>query len=171
MTLLEVYSYWMKAGIYTVGSGYGLLPYLINESQAKNFQFDSLQLNISVSQVCPGPIAINLATICGYNGTSILSALVAVAGVLTVPIIIIMIYNYNYKNLSEKLKSSFEFYLLPLVCAILIYSSLTLIEFDKFKSDIFLYLLATFLIIFIKLSTLKSMVLLGCLKLVTVYYL
>ncbi len=170
MTLLEVYSYWMKSGIYTVGSGYGLLPYLLSETQSNSSHIESLHLNISASQVCPGPIAVNLAALCGSNGFNVLSALAAVAGVLTVPVILLFIFNINYKKLTGKLKSSFEFYLLPLVCAILIYSSATLIESEKLKSDFLLYFLAAFLIIFIKLSTIKSMVLLGCIKLVTTYY-
>lgn len=170
MTLGETYLYWLKAGMYTVGSGYGILPYLNGAVRGDQLQMTSLQVNISISQVCPGPISTNLAAICGYmDGPGVFSSIAAVAGILTVPMLILLVFNLNYRNMSKTLKTCLEFYLIPLVCSILIYSATTLIDFHVVYSDLILYTIAAVLILVIRVSTIKCLLVVGCLKVITYY--
>ena len=64
----ELFSTFFKIGLFTFGGGYAMLSLIHNEIVVQRSWLTSEQLTdiIAVSQVTPGPIAINSATYVGY---------------------------------------------------------------------------------------------------------
>ena len=82
----------LSIGAFTFGGGYAMLP-LIRKSLVEKsswLQDDEFVDTIAVAQSAPGPIAVNMAVICGYKLGAIKGALAAVLGA-TLPSFVILI--------------------------------------------------------------------------------
>lgn len=91
---LKLYLVFFQIGLLAFGGGYAALPliqeYIVNRNA---WITNDVMLDIvSISQMTPGPIAINSATFVGLNIGGILGAIVATIGVVTPQIIIITIF-------------------------------------------------------------------------------
>lgn len=91
---LELYFVFFQIGLLAFGGGYAALPliqeYIVNKHA---FISNSVMLDIvSISQMTPGPIAINSATFVGLNIAGIIGAIISTLGVVTPQIIIITIF-------------------------------------------------------------------------------
>jgi chromate transporter len=81
-----------KIGLFSFGGGYAMLP-LIEKEIVTNHHWLTLSQFIDVvaiSQVTPGPIAINAATFVGYKTAGILGSIVATLGVVTPSLLIVL---------------------------------------------------------------------------------
>lgn len=89
--------YWLlfvtffKVGIFGFGGGYAILPMIYQDIQ----QFGILSANdfsnlVALSQVTPGPIAINAATYVGFKSAGLLGACIATVGVSLPSFILIL---------------------------------------------------------------------------------
>ncbi len=69
MIFLELFISYLKIGFFSFGGGYAMLPLLQNEIVAKQGWIDMTQFAdiVAISQMTPGPIAINSATYVGYT--------------------------------------------------------------------------------------------------------
>lgn len=98
MIYLQLFSTFFKIGLFSFGGGYAMLPLIQNEVVTRyqwvtNSKFADI---VAVSQVTPGPIAVNSATYIGYTSTgNILGAFCATAGVC-LPSIIVVILLYIF---------------------------------------------------------------------------
>lgn len=81
----------LKIGLFTFGGGYGMIP-IIKETVISHGWMDEAQFldMIGLSEVTPGPIAINMATYVGNQQAGFLGALVSTIGVV-LPAFIIML--------------------------------------------------------------------------------
>lgn len=94
MIYLKLYFIFFEIGLLAFGGGYAALP-LIQEYIVNKYGFitNSIMLDIvSISQMTPGPIAINSATFVGLSVAGILGAIVSTIGVVTPQIIIITLF-------------------------------------------------------------------------------
>lgn len=75
----------LKIGSVAFGGGYAMLPVIMNEVVSKQLWLTQQEfLNVvSISQVTPGPIAINSATYVGYMIAGVLGSIAATLGVIT----------------------------------------------------------------------------------------
>ena len=91
MLLLTLFLEFLKIGLFTFGGGYAMIP-LIKEAVLKHGWLTEEQfLNmIGVSEVTPGPIAINMATYVGSTQAGILGAVLCTIGVV-LPAFVIML--------------------------------------------------------------------------------
>lgn len=112
MILLKLYLAFLKIGTFGFGGGYAMLPLIQKEIVEKNAwlsQTDFMDI-IGISQMTPGPIAINSATFVGYKAGGFLGSILATLGVVTTSFILISFANYffnkfkNSKILSNALK-------------------------------------------------------------------
>lgn len=85
---------WMfgKIGLFGFGGGYAMLPLIFQSIQ----QFDSIGAEefsnlVAISQVTPGPIAVNAATYVGFKVASLPGAFAATLGVTLPSFTIVMI--------------------------------------------------------------------------------
>ncbi len=101
---LQLFLSFFKIGLFSFGGGYAMLPLIKEEVVTTN---NWLSLNeftdiIAISQVTPGPIAVNSATYIGYTATgSILGSVVSTLGVVLPSFIImtiISIFFMRFKN-------------------------------------------------------------------------
>ncbi|CAM3193422.1 chromate transporter [Streptobacillus ratti] len=101
--LLNLYTSFFKIGMFAFGGGYVILP-LIEEFIVKRYSWitsSTLVDIISISQITPGPIAINAATFIGMNNLGIIGAIIATLGVISPQIILLMLF-IKYIGLENK---------------------------------------------------------------------
>ena len=105
MTLWELFFSYFKIGVFTFGGGYAALP-LIQEEIVQNRGWITIQEFsdlLTISQMTPGPIAINAATFVGAKVAGFPGAVLATLGSITPALIIVLALAYlyyKYKNLT-----------------------------------------------------------------------
>ncbi|WP_073508182.1 chromate transporter [Streptobacillus notomytis] len=101
--LLKLYTAFFEIGMFAFGGGYVILP-LIEEFIVKRYSWvtsSTLVDIISISQITPGPIAINAATFIGMINAGIIGAIIATLGVISPQIILLIIF-IKYIGLENK---------------------------------------------------------------------
>lgn len=92
MIYIKLFLVFAKIGIFGFGGGMAMLPMIYQG--AENFglmsseEFSNL---VAISQVTPGPIAVNAATYVGYNCAGVTGAVVATLGVALPSFILVLI--------------------------------------------------------------------------------
>jgi chromate transporter len=108
-TLLKLYWAFLKVGTFGFGGGYAMLPLIQKEIVEKNHWLSSGEFIdiIGISQMTPGPIAINSATFVGFKVGGILGSIVATLGVVTTSFILVSLaYIFFNKFKESKVLSS-----------------------------------------------------------------
>lgn len=97
---LSLFLSFVKIGLFGFGGGYAMLPLIQNEVVAAPHNWISLADFydiVAISQMTPGPIAINMATYVGYTVTdNVWGSLLATFGVCILPFIIMLILSKFY---------------------------------------------------------------------------
>lgn len=103
MELLQLFLTFAKIGLFTVGGGYAMIPFVQKETveihkwiTAKDFA-DILAMDT----VTPGPIAVNMATFIGYKVQGIPGAIIATLGVVLPSLILVTIiaaFFYSFRS-------------------------------------------------------------------------
>ncbi len=103
MIFVYLFSVFFRIGIFSFGGGLAMLPLIFQSVQDFGIMsaedFSNL---VALSQITPGPIAVNAATFVGYNYAGITGAVVATVGVC-LPAFILMLITMNFM---EKFKKS-----------------------------------------------------------------
>ena len=103
MIYFDLFFTFFKIGLFTIGGGYAMLPFIQSEVLAHGWLENSAIINfIAVSESTPGPFAVNIATYVGSELAGALGALCATLGVVLPSFIIILIVAGVY----DKFKSS-----------------------------------------------------------------
>lgn len=91
--LMRLFFTFFKIGLFSFGGGYAMLPLIKQEVVDINrwMSNESFTNIIGISQVTPGPLAINTATYLGYKTSGIIGSVYATLGVSLPSIIIIFI--------------------------------------------------------------------------------
>jgi chromate transporter len=110
MIYLQLFFSFIKIGLFSFGGGYGMIPLIERELIAHGWlsNADFIKI-ISVSEMTPGPIAVNTATFVGYEVAGFWGGLTATAGVVMPSFILILGTAY----ILNKYKSH------PLLCSVL----------------------------------------------------
>lgn len=106
MIYLEIFISFLQIGLFSIGGGYAALPLIENQViQVHNWltlaEFADL---LTISQMTPGPIAINASTFVGTKVAGLPGAVVATIGCVTPSFIIVLTLSYfyfKYKNISS----------------------------------------------------------------------
>ncbi|WP_142415143.1 chromate transporter [Hathewaya massiliensis] len=103
MILLKIFLTFFKIGLFSFGGGYAMLPLIQEEVVTINKWLTANEFIdiVAISQVTPGPIAINSATYVGYKASGILGSISATLGVSLPSIIIMLIISkffFAFKN-------------------------------------------------------------------------
>lgn len=90
--LLKLFIAFLKIGAFSFGGGYAMVPFIQKEIVENNTWLSNQQLAdiLAISQMTPGPIAINSATFIGYKAGGVAGALVATIGVVLPSFLIIL---------------------------------------------------------------------------------
>lgn len=112
MILFKVFITFFKIGLFSFGGGYAMLPLIQQEVVTVNNWITAQEFIdvVAISQVTPGPIAINSATYIGYKTNGILGSFCATLGV-SLPSIIIMLliakFFFSFKD-NKTVKNAFK---------------------------------------------------------------
>jgi chromate transporter len=102
MIYLNLFLTFFKIGLFSFGGGYGMIPLIEREIVLNGWitgkEFVEI---ISISEMTPGPIAINTATFIGYKLGGIPGAMLATAGVV-IPSLIIILIVFHYFTKFQK---------------------------------------------------------------------
>ena len=92
MIYLYLFTVFFRIGIFSFGGGLAMLPLIFQSVQSFGImsahEFSNL---VALSQVTPGPIAVNAATYVGFNYAGIPGAAVATLGVCVPSFILVLI--------------------------------------------------------------------------------
>ena len=104
--MLNLFLIFFKIGCFAFGGGYAVIPliskYVVEENAwISTKEFIDL---ISISQMTPGPIAINSATFVGQSVSGIIGSIVATAGLVLPQFVLMMILGYFLFSKNKKFK-------------------------------------------------------------------
>lgn len=127
--LIKLYFVFLKIGTFSFGGGYAMLPFMKREIVENNCWISMSQFSdiIGISQMTPGPVAINSATFVGYKVGGVGGSLVATLGVITTSFILVTIIN----KILDKFKESITVKAMlagmrPILIALIIYAFIDL---------------------------------------------
>ncbi|KOA21291.1 putative chromate transport protein [Clostridium homopropionicum DSM 5847] len=108
--LINLYLTFLKIGMFSFGGGYAMLPFIEKEVLINHKWIDSKTFIdiIGISQMTPGPVAINSATFIGYRMSGILGSIAATLGVVSFSFLLVSIashYVIKFKK-SKHLKAA-----------------------------------------------------------------
>lgn len=80
--LLLLFWTFFKISLFSIGGGYNMIPLMQHEIDAYGWLPPGRFMDVlAVSEITPGPLAVNLATFAGYHVAGVPGSLVATAGV------------------------------------------------------------------------------------------
>ncbi len=100
---IKLFSIFFYIGLFTIGGGYAMIP-LMRESLVKKEKYideDKFLEIFAISQITPGPIAINMATFIGYEQEGIIGSAFATLGIVLPSLIIITIISMFFVNITK----------------------------------------------------------------------
>ncbi len=98
MEILELFFSFFKIGFLAFGGGWSIVG-VIGHDVVKNGWLTSKDFSqiVSVSQLTPGPVAVNVATYVGFRVYGIWGSIVSTVGILMPPLIVIMAVQFVSK--------------------------------------------------------------------------
>lgn len=102
-TILQIFWSFFKIGAFSFGGGYAMLP-LIEHEIVNNHRWITYKEFIDIigiSQMTPGPIAINSATFVGYKVSGFLGSAAGTIGVVTFSFILVSIATHYIIKFKE----------------------------------------------------------------------
>lgn len=136
MVYLQLLYSYLKIGFFGFGGGYAMLALIQNEIVVRHHWLTNSELTdiIAISQMTPGPIAINSATYVGYTVTgNIWGSLLATFAVslpsLTIMLLITKFYMVLHNN---RYVRDAMYGMLPMVVAMILAATLLLLTPDTF---------------------------------------
>lgn len=139
--LVKLFLAFLKIGTFSFGGGYAMLPFIQKEIVEKNHWISMSEFTdiIGISQMTPGPVAINSATFVGYKVSGVIGSIMATIGVVTTSFILISIINKILDKFKEStiIKAALAG-MRPILIALIIYAFIDLAKesYRDFKSII-----------------------------------
>ncbi len=118
-TLIKVF---FLIGCFGFGGGYAIVALIrhcvvIEEKWLTNIQFIDV---LAISQITPGPIAINSATFIGYKMGGILGSILATISSVLAPFILVYYSSYFFHKINSGKFSNILYHLRPMTFALVI---------------------------------------------------
>ncbi len=109
--LLQLLVVFFRVGLFSFGGGYAMLPMIYQAIQDFGFMDpDEFARLVALSQVTPGPIAVNAATYVGFQSAGVLGAIFATIGIsLPSIILVVLVMRFMMKfNENQGVKAVFS---------------------------------------------------------------
>ena len=103
MIYIKLLLTFFKIGLFSFGGGYAMIPMIEREIVEANGWIDSKEFVdiIAISEMTPGPIAVNSATYVGYKAAGLFGGLFATVGVILPSLILILIISHFFFKFKE----------------------------------------------------------------------
>lgn len=104
MLYLSMLFTFFKIGLFSFGGGYAILAMIQHEVVINNQWLSSSEFFdiVAISQMTPGPIAINAATFIGFQKAGMLGGIICTLGVILPSLIIMTLITISYLVLKNK---------------------------------------------------------------------
>lgn len=153
-TILGLISAFAQVGIGAFGGGLSTLPLIQYQLVIRTGWLTDEQFNqvLALSQVTPGPIAINAATFVGYQQAGFWGSLASTFALIGAPIAVLCVIIYVLQQCSAESSKRFKRLLRPLVAGLLTLSILSPLKgtFSNGIIAIILFIVGLLLIKFCK---------------------
>lgn len=163
--LLDLYLSFCKIGLFAIGGGYAALPLIKQEAVNLHHWLTASTFSnlITISQMTPGPIAINAATFVGMQTCGVTGAIAATLGCITPSIVICSGLAILYqKNKGNKILDSILKVLRPISTGLIAAAGADLlIENSTGLFTMLLFIAAFILLRKTKLGSIKVMLICG----------
>ena len=122
--LIKLFWAFLKIGTFSFGGGYAMLPFIQKEVVESNGWISMSEFTdiIGISQMTPGPVAINSATFVGYKIDGVLGSIFATLGVVTTSFILVTIIS-KILNIFEPIIFPIAISLFPFIAAVTLVTS------------------------------------------------
>ena len=102
-TGIKLFSIFFYIGIFTIGGGYAMIPAMrsIIVQKEEYLSEDEFLEMFAISQITPGPIAVNMATFIGYLQGGIVCSTLATLGVILPSLIIITLISIFFLDFTR----------------------------------------------------------------------
>lgn len=102
--MLQLFWVFFKIGLFSIGGGYAMIPLIRQEMVSGGYMtLPEVTDMIAISQMTPGPIAVNAATFVGMRAMGVPGAVIATAGVvLPCALISIIVARFFFKNMEAR---------------------------------------------------------------------
>lgn len=138
MIFIQLFLSFLQIGAFSFGGGYAAMPLIQSQIVNLHHWLDFSEFNdlITISQMTPGPIAINSATFVGVKIAGIPGALVTTIGCILPSCILVTIIAYFYlKYRHLRFLQNILNYLRPAVVALIATAGLTIISSAFFGDE------------------------------------
>lgn len=136
MLYLQLFLSFFKIGLFGFGGGYAMISLIQAEVVTRHEWISAAQFAdiIAISQVTPGPIAINSATYIGYTATgSVWGSALATIGVCAPSLILMLIASHFYLRMKDNpYVAQVMKALRPVVIGLILAAALVLLTPDNF---------------------------------------
>ena len=181
MIYLQLFLSFLKVGMFSFGGGYAAMPLIQSQIVTAHGWLSMSEFTdlITISQMTPGPIAVNSATFVGIKIAGIPGALVATAGcILPSCIIVMVIARFYLKYQGNSALQEVLDTLHPAVVAMIASAGITILMSAFWEAEkqitlagthwdmVLIFVICFFLLRKTKLSPVLVMVLAGVMKLV-----
>lgn len=104
MLLLQIFLTFLKIGAFSFGGGYAVLAFIEKEIVANKawLTADEFIDVVAISQITPGPIAVNSSTYAGFKVAGIPGALAGTIGVTLVSFVLIVTVASKLENMKDQ---------------------------------------------------------------------
>ncbi len=103
MLMLELFFSFFQIGLFSIGGGYAALSLIEEQIVTQHAWLTMTEFAdvVTISQMTPGPIAINAATFVGTSLGGIIGAMIATLGCVLAPCIIVLVFAALYCKYSS----------------------------------------------------------------------
>lgn len=151
--IIKLFLVFAKIGAFSIGGGYAMIPFIQREVIEKNawLGFKEFSDILAISQMTPGPIAINTATFVGYKTAGVFGSIAATLGVAMPSFIMIIFIASLFSKFYEKkqVKNAFV-WIRPVVVGLLAAATYSITASNVIDIKGILIFAAALLLLFIK---------------------
>lgn len=102
MIYLQLFYIFFKIGLFSFGGGYAMLPIIYHEVEAFNvIDYHEFFNIVAISQITPGPIAVNVATYVGYETAGFWGSVWATLGVSLPCLSLVLLVSFFWAKFKE----------------------------------------------------------------------
>ncbi len=138
MIYIKLFLSFVKIGLFSFGGGYAMIPLIQREIEMHGWLSSSEFIDIiAISQMTPGPIAVNSATFVGYKIAGIFGGAAATAGVVAPSLVIILIVSqFFFKYNKHTLNITIFYGIRPVIVGLIFTAGIFVSKTALFKEDI-----------------------------------
>lgn len=101
--LIDIFFTFLKIGAFSFGGGYAMIPFIEKETVHINGWLTSMEFVdiIAISQMTPGPIAVNSSTFAGYKIAKLYGSIAGTTGVVLISFILMTILSKSLSTVKD----------------------------------------------------------------------